>query len=174
MSLLTLTGASEPSTAGRSGARRAGYRLALSCYAGLALYSSLSLFFGPAGFSAYRRLEERKAAMQARLGELEAIREGLDGELESLKSDPDRAALEARSLGYLRKGETAVVLGEKIDRQKPVETGKVLLFAEQPALGDVQLKEISLGACLAMMALLLAPRGSRPPRKRGKRYATPS
>lgn len=96
--------------------------------------------------------------MAANLAELGTIRERLNAELDSLKSDPDRAALEARGLGYLRKGETAVILGERTEHIRSIESGKVLPYAEPAAIDDQALKEIALGAALAVMALLCAPR----------------
>jgi hypothetical protein len=122
------------------------------------LYCLLSVFVGPVGLAAYRRLEARKAAMASNLVELGTIRGRLNDELESLKSDPDRAAREARGLGYLRKGETAVILGERVERVTPIDAGKVLSYAEPAAADDLVLKEIALGAALAAMALLCAPR----------------
>jgi cell division protein FtsB len=160
MSLGTWTGASSLPASGRRAAPRLGYRIAVSLYAGIASYCILSVLAGPAGLGAYRRLEARKAAMAANLAQLGGIRENLGAELEALKSDPDRAAMEARSLGYLRKGETGVVLGEKTPRAEAIETGRVLGYAEPPALGDLALKEISLGASLAVLALLCAPKGA--------------
>lgn len=159
MSLGTLAGARSASGAVRRGAARVGFRIALAAYAGMAVYCALSILFGPAGLVAYRRLEDRKAAMEANLQALGAKRESLNAELESLKSDPDRAAREARSLGYLRKGETALIVGERREAIRPIDIGAVLPFAEPAALGDLALKEISLGACLAAMALLLGQRG---------------
>jgi cell division protein FtsB len=139
--------------------------LALSAYAGLSIYCVLSFLVGPAGLTAYRRLEDRKTAMEANLASLGKIRDSLSAELESLKTDPDRAAREARSLGYLRKGETAILLGEKAERVRPINTGTVVPYAQPAAIGDSALKGISLGACLALMAILLAPKrqgGLRP------------
>jgi hypothetical protein len=98
--------------------------------------------------------------MGANLAMLGTIRERLNAELDSLKSDPDRAAREARGLGYLRKDETAVILGERVERVRPIDVGQVLPYAEPVALGDQALKEISLGAALAAMAVLCAPRGA--------------
>jgi hypothetical protein len=96
--------------------------------------------------------------MEANLGELERIRGKLSAEIASLKSDPDRAALEARSLGYLREGETALILGEKAERSAPIDAGSVLPYAEPASLDDSVLKEIALGASLALLAFLQAPR----------------
>jgi cell division protein FtsB len=148
---------------------RAGYCLAISLCVGISIYCALSALFGPAGLTAYRRLEERKAAMEANLVELGGRRESLSAELESLKSDADRAVREARSLGYLRKGETALILGERRERARPIDTGKVLPYAEPTALSDLSLKEISFGVCLALMALLLKPRDANSERARTQR-----
>lgn len=156
------------SQSARRGGSRAINALALSLYAGFFLYCSLSFLLGPAGLGAYRRLEQRKAAMEANLGELGLIRERLNSELQSLKNDPDRAAREARSLGYLRKGETAIILGEKSERVRALDMGRALPFTPPPALGDLALKEISLGASLAILALLLSP-PLAPRRRRAQR-----
>jgi len=105
--------------------------------------------------------------MEANLAELGSIRQRLNTELESLKTDSDRAAREARSLGYLRKNETELVLGERSERVKPVDMGRILPFAEPIALGDLALKEIALGAALAVLALLFAPPRGSSRRRRG-------
>jgi hypothetical protein len=96
--------------------------------------------------------------MEANLGELERIRSRLNAEIYALKNDPDRAALEARSLGYLREGETALILGEKAEHRAPIDSGTVLPYAEPLCLDDSALKEIALGASLALLALLQTPR----------------
>jgi cell division protein FtsB len=158
MSLETWTGGRRGSASNRRTASRLGLNIAISLYIGIVLYCVLSVLMGPAGISAYYRLEARKAAMEANLAVLERIRGKLGAELDSLKTDPDRAALEARSLGYLREGETALILGEKIERVRPIEAGSVLPYAEAAALGDSTLKEIALGASLALLAILCAPR----------------
>jgi cell division protein FtsB len=158
MSLGTWTGDRSLPASSRRAASRLGYRIGISLYAGMLFYCALSVLVGPAGISAYRRLEARKAAMGANLAELGTIRERLNAELDSLKSDPDRAAREARSLGYLRKGETAVILGERAESVRRIEVGKVLPYAEPAAIDDSAIKEIALGAALAVMALLCSPR----------------
>jgi cell division protein FtsB len=158
MSLETWTGARSPYASRRRANAGLAFRIALSIYTGIALYCLLSALAGPAGLLAYRRLESRNAAMEANLASLSGIGERLNAEIESLKSDPDRAAREARSLGYLRKGETALILGERREPARPLDTGKVLPFAEPAALDDLVLKGIALGAALAAMALLCSPR----------------
>jgi cell division protein FtsB len=158
MSLGISTPGKSLSASNQSAASRLGLRIGASLYAGMFLYCALSVLVGPAGLSAYRRLEERKAAMEANLARLVDTRERLGLELESLKSDPDRAALQARGLGYLRRGETAIVLDGRSEEAKTLDAGKVLSYAEPAALSDGALKEISFGAALAVLAFLLAPR----------------
>jgi hypothetical protein len=97
--------------------------------------------------------------MLANLAELESLHADLGAELESLKTNPDRAAREARSLGYLRKGETEILLGEKMEQVEHISTGKVLPYAEISFIGDPALKRLALGACLAVLAFLLASHG---------------
>jgi cell division protein FtsB len=157
---------------GRAAGGDLGRRLALAFYVALALYCALSLLFGQEGLIAYSRLEERKAAMAANLELLGAKRESLNAELESLKSDPDRAALEARSMGYLRKGETEIILGERSIKAKGLDSGSVLPYARSGGLSDSSIKEIALGAFLAMLACLYAPR--RKEAKAAQRQEFPS
>jgi cell division protein FtsB len=161
MSLQTLARDSRGARAAGGAWTGTAFRLALAAYAGLAAYCLLSILVGPAGLGAYSRLEGRVAAMEANLVVLGGVREGLNAELESLKIDPDRAAREARSLGYLRKGEGALILAGRAEPRQRLESGAVLPFAQPVAVSDAVLKEISLGLFLAILALLLSPRGRR-------------
>jgi hypothetical protein len=107
--------------------------------------------------TAYSALEKRKASMEANLEELSSINERLTGELSSLMSDPDRAAAEARSLGYLGKDETAVLMEGAKTGPSRIEIGEVLPFVDPPALEDSSIKAISVGVGMAVLAALLAP-----------------
>jgi cell division protein FtsB len=169
MNLPTWSGPRKAPAAATRVVPRVGPRLALALYAGIAIYCSLSILIGPAGLSAYALLEARKADMQANLVELEAIRGSLGAQLEALKSDPDRIALEARGLGYLRKGETAVVLGERVERVDSLDTGTVLTYGPSTALDDAAIKQIAFGVFLAVVALLFAPRAPVPKGRLGAR-----
>lgn len=146
-------------------------KIALSFYAALVVYCLLSVFFGRDGLIAYRQLEDRKAAMAANLSLLSVKRESLNADLESLKSDPERAALEARSLGYLRKGETEVILANRVEVAKSFDPGTVLPYAEIVGISDLAVKQIALGAFLAALAFLCAPRkkngGDRATKRKG-------
>ncbi len=73
------------------------------------LLRSLSLFlWGGGGLSDYRKVEAGRGQLDANIEELKRINSGLRREVESLGSDPERVALEARRLGYFREGQRVV------------------------------------------------------------------
>ncbi len=83
-------------------------RLVLLLSAGF-LLRSLSLFlWGSGGLDDYRKVEAGRRQLAANIEELKRINSGLRREVESLGSDPERVALEARRLGYFRAGERVV------------------------------------------------------------------
>ncbi len=109
--------------------------------------------------------------MESRLDELAAINGRLSGELESLMTDPERAALEARSLGYLRKGEVELARSDRAGASPRIEIGSVLRYAAPRALGDGTAKAIALALALALFAAMIAPGPAASPRRhRRPRY----
>ena len=73
------------------------------------LLRSLSLFlWGNGGLGDYRKVEAGRVQLAANIEELKGINSGLRREVESLGSDPERVALEARRLGYFREGQRVV------------------------------------------------------------------
>jgi cell division protein FtsB len=83
-------------------------RLVLLLSAGF-LLRSLSLFlWGNGGLADYREVEAGRGQLAANIEELKRINSGLRREVESLGSDPERVALEARRLGYYREGQRVV------------------------------------------------------------------
>jgi len=95
--------------------------------------------------------------MEARLDELVAEHERLKGEIAALMSDPERAAAEARSLGYLKKGEIAVSGVTTIWRSAGISIGEIRSYTDPPALDDTSAKAIAIGFALALFAALLIP-----------------
>jgi cell division protein FtsB len=142
--------------------QRIGVVCAVSLYAGLAAYCCLSSLAGPVGTLAYARLDARRQDMIRNLESLSRDNEYLWSELDSLRSDSDRAEREARSLGYLRKDEGEIVLAGDQNRLRSLVTGELVPFVPPKALPDMVLKEISLGIALAAMALGFAPRRRLP------------
>lgn len=151
-------------------------RLGFALYAGLAAYCVLSLAVGPAGLVAYRGLAERRGAMERRLAELGAANESLRGDLESLRSDPGRADREARELGYLRPGETFLVIAGRAEAGSGAlpAAGEPLAYADPPACPDSILKELSLGLGLAVLVAGIAGDARRLPAQRKSRLQAAS
>ena len=132
--------------------------VATATWAAFAAYCLLSLVVGPAGMISCRQLEADRADMQRNLGSLGEANAHLRVELESLRSDADRAAREARSLGYLRPGEGSIVIAGRSAARGEIEPGNVIPFRAPRSCPDSVLKEIALGIFLASLAFGLAPR----------------
>lgn len=121
-------------------------RVLSSLVLGFAAYCALSVIAGPAGLIAYRELSSRKDAMQANLDALGATNAALQAELEALRNDPDRAAREARELGYLGPGEVALVVqGDGGARNRaPLDAGSIMKARAPVPIADAIIKELSL------------------------------
>jgi hypothetical protein len=136
--------------------------LALAFCVGVGAYCLLSAVAGPAGILAYRDLSSRRDEMARNLVALEERNRILREDLEDLRFDPDRTAREARGLGYLRKGESALVLpGQSVERP-PRDIGRPVPFDSPASAPDAVLKEIALGSGLMALAIRLAPRRRKP------------
>jgi len=138
--------------------------LFVALYIGVAAYCLLSVIAGPAGIFAYRELALRKDAMALNMDSLGSTNASLRAELDALRSDPDRAGREARALGYLSPGETAlVVAGDDPGRgQHRLDSGSVLKAKAPVPLSDAFIKEISFLIGLVSLGISLAPgRSSR-------------
>lgn len=151
-------------------------RAFIACWCALATYCLLSVIAGPAGVIAYRELDARQRDMSANLAVLRDTNASLSSELDSLKVDPDRAGREARVLGYLAPGETALVLPglPSGGQAKRLEAGAVLRMAVASPLTDGAIKEISLLLGLVVFAVGLARElGKSPVERRSSLKAYP-
>jgi cell division protein FtsB len=89
--------------------RRAGFSLYLSF-----LLSSLLLFvFGDSGLKQYQALTSYRDILTSNIEELEEIHRRLSAEAESLRSDPERIALQARELEFFQEDERIVRLDNR-------------------------------------------------------------
>jgi len=83
-------------------------RLVLLLSVGFLLRSLALFLWGNGGLGDYRKVEAGRAQLSANIEELKRINSGLRREVESLGSDPERVALEARRLGYFREHQRVV------------------------------------------------------------------
>jgi len=142
-------------------ARRCAAGAGGAAWIALVVYCLLAILVGPAGLRPYGRLEALNASMRENLEELGRKNGELRSELESLRSDADRALREARGLGYLRPGEGAILVAGRESESPDRDPGEVVPYDPPSAWPDSALKEIALGAFLAAFAVFLAPRKGR-------------
>ncbi|MDR1411382.1 MAG: septum formation initiator family protein [Spirochaetaceae bacterium] len=69
-------------------------------WAAIFVYSLLSLFYGPSGFSAYEGLMAERDKQMDNIESLKKIRWELEGDRDALLYDGDSIAVQARELGY--------------------------------------------------------------------------
>jgi len=154
-------------------------RALFAAWLGLAVYSLLSVAFGPGGLVAAQSISSTIDAMRSNIASLGELNAELSADIASLQSDPDRIQLEARSLGWLAKGETEIVISgypAKTDRR--LSAGKVLPLSKPVGLPDSAIKAASLssaflGLILGLLRVGSEGKASRRP-KREKRGSSPA
>jgi cell division protein FtsB len=82
-----------------------GVRLVFLLAAGFLVRSLVLFIWGTGGQLDYDQLARYRQFLAANLDDLKSINSDLRRELEAISSDPERVALAARELGYIREGE---------------------------------------------------------------------
>lgn len=162
-----------PLIAGMS--RKLSSRLLAAAWLVLASYCLMSVTLGEGGFLATASLHSEIAGMRDNLAKLESLNAELQTGVAALRSDPDRARREARSLGWLAKNEYEIVLANHPVAPVPkLETGKALLLRPPISFADKDLKATSLLIGLAAFAgmVLRGRMAGAAPRRRRKSSPT--
>ncbi|HOV62566.1 MAG TPA: septum formation initiator family protein [Spirochaetia bacterium] len=136
------------------------WKFALSLYAGFVTYIMINLIWGPGGYIDYRTLREYHTALSENITELNAIHGELNQELEELKSDADRIALEARALGYFRANEGIIRVPGYTAAEKSYSMGSLITHYETPKKEPEFLRAATLSAFLLSYILLSIGRGT--------------
>ncbi len=110
-------------------------RFAIPLYAGFVAYFLSSILLGPSSPSSMRALGEERAKIQANLDELKRLNEEFRRRVDALRTDAVSQALEARSLGYLGRGERLVLVNGLPSRKRYSVAGKILACREAPTPG---------------------------------------
>lgn len=119
----------------------------------ICLYAVLSAALGPRGFLATQDALRQAEAMRIRVGELRTRYEQLEAEWRSLREDPERIAVEGRSLGYLAGDEVALrVRPGRPASAEPRGPGQMIAFEAPEALGDREAKGYALSGGLIAAA----------------------
>lgn len=124
----------------------------------ICLYAALSAAFGPRGFLATQEAHRQAGAMRANVDELRSRYERFEAEWRSLREDPERIAVEGRTLGYLAGDEVALrVRPRRSAAAEPSGPGRMVSFEAPKALGDGESKAYALaGGLIAAAAYAIA------------------
>jgi cell division protein FtsB len=117
---------------------------------GFAARSLVLFFFGSGGLMDYRSLETQKAGLEQNLEELKAINATLLEEQRALASDPERLTLQARELGYFRKGEQVVQLGARVPPRRYFTVGRLARVSLREGHSDWIIKALGLVIPMAL------------------------
>jgi cell division protein FtsB len=134
--------------------RAAKYLFAL--WAGILVYTSLSVLFGSMGISAQRQLEREKEKQEANIESLEMIRLGLIETRNSLLYDSDTLTVYAREQGYAMEGERfARIVGLGANQANRTQAGTVVVAAGPQYAPDKTLRIIALCMGIAIFICIL-------------------
>jgi len=130
-------------------------------WAGVVVYTSLSVLLGSAGLSAYRQLELEQKKQETNIENLKLINRELEKTVNSLLYDRDTLAMYARELGYASRDERFIrVVGLGISQKPGAQVGQTLNVTEPRFFPDSTLKIIAFcsGAaiflCMALFDFL--------------------
>ena len=140
--------------------------LANSLCACIIAYCVLSFVAGQAGFLAYREVKADIARMELQLESFSLENAALIDIRESLATDRDRIAREARSIGYIRGNEKIIQLTNidtslaysGMERLEPIRSGRSSGLPD----GIIKLLSVITGAAVLLASLFM---GSSPRRK---------
>ena len=134
------------------------HRLLISLYTTFVVFAWLSFFFGPDGLAESRQLEKYKEKLVKGNLLMERINLKLDNEFKNLESDPERIALEARSLGYYHENEGIFLLeGYRMDL-KGYSVGSLFraYSGRASSLATIRLAALSLGIIVFFLLTIFA------------------
>ena len=130
-------------------------------WAGVVIYSSLSILFGSAGLSAYSQLETEHKKHEENIENLKLINRELENSMNSLLYDKDTLAVYAREQGYSSRQERFIrVVGLGIGKKTNTSIGQIMNISEPRYTPDKTLKIIafciglSLFFCMALFDFL--------------------
>ncbi len=121
----------------------------ISAYVGLTVYLILIFFFGSTGRFAYAELESYQSVLKQNLARLERLGTSLDYSIESLRSDRDSVAKEARTLLLLGPREGVIHVSGYNPRVQSVSPGGLLARKEEKEYRPEPFLR-GLSACIAV------------------------
>ena len=121
-------------------------------WAGILIYASLSILFGPTGISAYQQLEQERNRQEENIASLKSINRELEDATNSLLYDRDTLAIYAREQGYAYPQERFIrIVGLGANQKIRTSAGDLVFAAEPQYTPDRTLRIISLCAGATIM-----------------------
>ena len=143
-------------SAGNSVASAAKYLFAL--WAGILIYTSLTVLFGAKGISAHRQLEIEQRKQEANIESLMIINQELENAMNSLLYDKDTLAVYARELGYASLPERFVrVVGLALNQKNRTYAGDIVVTMPPQYTPDQTIRIIAIGAVIAIIICMAIP-----------------
>lgn len=133
-------------------------------------YCVVSFFAGQAGILAYRDLKSNITEMSGRIETLSAENRSLQDARNSLATDSDRIAREARDIGYIRPGEKIVVLSSSAPKTSSAQVHDIepLQAGSSTGLPDRMIKILAamtgIAVLFASLLMSIMPRRRQPVR----------
>jgi cell division protein FtsB len=127
----------------------------ISLWIALAVYSLLSIFFGPSGLSAYDQLSLERDRQRANMENLQLINRELEGAKDALLYDSDAIAVYARELGYGTENERFVrIVGLGSSKTQQISAGQTALARQPGYITDQNIRLIALAVGGVMLLCL--------------------
>ncbi len=145
------------------------FKILVSLWVSVAVYTVLSILFGATGVFAMRYLQSERDRLAENLSHLQEINGELNGSLDALRYDQDTLTLYARDLGYGKDDERFIRI---VDLQRLSATrqkaGELIIPKRLKSLPEDPLRLISLiaGLCVYVGLSLWTLRAKRSPHRR--------
>ena len=126
-------------------------------WAGILIYTLMSVIFGVTGFSAYRQLQGEIRKQETNVRDLRLINAELENTMNSLLYDRDTLALYAREQGYAAGQEKFIRIVGLGRNEKAVSTAGEIVVAENPQyISDKTIKIIALSMAITILICMAA------------------
>jgi len=130
-------------------------------WAGVLVYTSLSILFGSVGFSAFRQLEMEQQKQEENIENLKFINRELENAMYSLLYDKDTLTIHAKEQGYAVPDERFIrIVGLGVSQKASASVGHVVNIKEPRYIPDKSFMivafctAISLFFCMALFDFL--------------------
>ena len=133
-------------------------RLLLYIALSFVLTSLFLFFFGSGGLLDYRKLLGYRANLQENITDLEGTNSDLLAEVQALGSDSERITLQARELGYFRKGEKVIRIEGYQQGKNYYTVGKIMRRKPQQPRADWPFRAVGVGLPVLLLLGSLAVR----------------